>query len=326
MDTKRMNPNGQTKTRGGKDNTKIILTATGVASAVAGAAAGHIFSGKENESEPDKETAHEEQVAQNEEKQPVEENQQSSSTTESHTSANGDNVSEPQPTTGNGGQNGTAQEPTHPTGGEGAQQVAEQIAHAEEIDRNDIDAPSVVEIDGLTYAYDADGNQVPAAEVHTPDGTPFLLVDIDGDGVYESVFDSSGNYVAHAEANLTHSDLEAMMDQTGGYLALTDQDVHTMSEDPTNDIIDTETGTHPDMAMNETSTEEPIEYSGEMEPDDVDNLLAELLGGADENGSKGMEEVLVDESEVLEPESEDEDLDDDDSDDDDWDDTMDDDE
>lgn len=336
MDTKKFNANGQGKAKAGRDNTKMILTAAGLAaSAAAGAGAAHIFSGKENEPEKQNQGA-----AVDDKVKPTDENKEG----ETAQQTSHDQEAQPQPTTGNGQPTSSSssaqqpasehpQEPSHPTGGETPQEVAEQIAQAEEIDKDDIDAPAMVEIDGFTTAFDENGNELAAVMTHTPDGTPFLLVDVDGDGTFEGVFDTNGNFVAQAEANLTHSDLEAMMDQSGGFLALNEHDVTHASEDPTNDIIDTETGTHPDMAM----SEQPDVAQQEEEPsaDEIDNLLAELLGPDTDSDSKGLnEEVLVDEYEDTtevsgaieeEDEVEDDDSDaDDDSDDDDGSDDLDD--
>ena len=332
MDTKKFNANGQGKAKAGSNNTRVTLTAAGLAAAAAaGAGAAHIFSGNGNEVEPEKPTEEvtDEKVKpteDNKENETAQESAQENSGTTATSSAAQDNISQPQPTTGNGANSGTStqpgsptqsqnpshpQEPDHPTGGDTPQEVAEQIAHAEEIDKDDIDAPSVVEIDGFTTAYDQAGNEMQAVMAHTPDGVPLMLVDVDGDGVFEGVFDTNGNFVAQADANLTHSDMEATMDQTGGFLALNEHDKTSATEDPTNDIIDTETGTHPEMAMNERPTEEqsPEGYTGEQpgqpdvvqqeEPsaDEIDNLLAELLGPDTDGESKGVsEEVLVDES------------------------------
>lgn len=328
MDTKKFNANGQGKAKAGSNNTRVTLTAAGLAAAAAaGAGAAHIFSGNGNEVDPEKPTEEvtDEKVKPTEENKENETAQENSGTT-APSSAAQDDISQPQPTTGNSANSGTStqpgsptqsqnpshpQEPDHPTGGDTPQEVAEQIAHAEEIDKDDIDAPSVVEIDGFTTAYDQAGNEMQAVMAHTPDGVPLMLVDVDGDGVFEGVFDTNGNFVAQADANLTHSDMEAMMDQTGGFLALNEHDKTSATEDPTNDIIDTETGTHPEMAMNERPTEEqsPEGYTGEQpgqpdvvqqeEPsaDEIDNLLAELLGPDTDGESKGVsEEVLVDES------------------------------
>lgn len=347
MDTKKFNANGQGKAKAGRDNTRVILTAAGLAaSAAAGAGAAHIFSGKENEDDPEKQNQgapvdDKVKPKDKEEEAAQQTSQQSSQETSSATSApSHDNDAQPQPTTGNGQPTTSSaqqpapehqQEPSHPTGGETPQEVAEQIAQAEEIDKDDIDAPAMVEIDGFTTAYDENGNEMAAVMTHTPDGTPFLLVDVDGDGTFEGVFDTNGNFVAQAEANLTHSDLEAMMDQSGGFLALNEHDVTHASDDPTNDIIDTETGTHPDMAMNEPAAsatptgnqeEQPdVVQQEETSADEIDNLLAELLGSDTDSDSKGLnEEVLVDEYEdttEVNDVVEDDDDSDDDSDDDD---------
>ena len=333
MDTKKFNANGQGKAKAGRNNTRVTLTAAGLAAAAAaGAGAGHIFSGNGNEVEPEKPTDEvtDDKVKtteENKENEAAQENAQENSGTTATSSAPQDNISQPQPTTGNGTNSGTStqpgsptqpqnpshpQEPTHPTGGDTPQEVAEQIAHAEEIDKDDIDAPAIVEIDGFTTAYDQAGNEFEAVMAHTPDGVPVMLVDTDGDGVYEGVFDTNGNFVAQADANLTHSDMEAMMDQTGGFLALNEHDKTNATEDPTNDIIDTETGTHPEMAMSEHPTDEPnpvgdtgvqpeqpaVAQQEEPSADEIDNLLAELLGPGTDGDSKGVsEEVLVDEYE-----------------------------
>lgn len=335
MATTKFNPDGHGNAKAGRDNTKVILTAAGVAAAAAGAAAAaHVFGGKEEEEpveNPEEVTSQEESVVENE-GQKQEEAQQATAESETESTAVGEDIAQPQPTTGNASQSNPSHEPTSSTEGETPQEVAEAIAHAEEIDNNDIDAPAMVEIDKFTSAFDENGNEIAAVEVHSQDGTPFLLADMDNDGVYESMFDTDGNFVTHTEANLTHSDLEAMMDQTGGFLAINEQDHTSLSEDPTNDIIDTETGAHPDMAMNETPTSETTEATsnptGEQdlaqEPtaDEIDNLLAELLGDNTDPASKDVdEEVLVDEY----PEGEEESDDDDDAGDDAADDTNDDD-
>ena len=242
MATTKFNPNGHGNAKAGRDNTKVILTAAGVAAAAAGAAAAaHVFGGKEEEEpveNPEEVTSQEESVVENEE-QKQENAQQTTAESETESTAVGEDIAQPQPTTGNASQSNPSPEPTPSTEGETPQEVAEAIAHAEEIDNNDIDAPAMVEIDKFTSAFDENGNEIAAVEVHSQDGTPFLLADMDNDGVYESMFDTDGNFVTHTEANLTHSDLEAMMDQTGGFLAINEQDHTSLSEDPTNDIIDT---------------------------------------------------------------------------------------
>ena len=136
------------------------------------------------------------------------------------------------------------------------------------------------------------------AAVHTPDGSQFLLADVDGDGYFTDVFDMAGNYVGEAEGNLMASDLEAMVDPTGGYLAHTSEE--PQGDDPTNDIINTPnptSSTGEDVAENSIT----VPASADDEVND-EELLAQLL--ADE----GEDERLID---VEEGEDEDDDVDDD---------------
>lgn len=326
MDTKKFKTGtpdtGNATAKGGRNNTKIILTATGsVAAGMAvGAAASQIFSGTSPETNPTSEPQKED-IAQNEEMGKEEVAEQSvnepTQATDGKTQPTGEDISQPQSTTGNNQPTGNSHptEPfsgnTHPSSdGETPQEVAEAIAGAQEIDKNDIDAPSVLEMKEFTTVYNADGTEVQAVVGITPDGTQYLLADADGDGVYEGVYDMAGNFVVNAEANLTHSDIEIMMDQSGGYLALTEMDRTNETEDPTEDILDTETGDHLEIAQNETETQHE-EQTGEQQvaqdelsSDEFDNLLAELLG-TDSEPKEVDDEVLVETEEQLDEEDDD---------------------
>lgn len=326
MDTKKFKTGtpdtGNATAKGGRNNTKIILTATGsVAAGMAvGAAASQIFSGTSPETNPTSEPQKED-IAQNEEMGKEEVAEQSvnvtTQATDGKTQPTGEDISQPQPTTGNNQPTGNSHpaEPfsgnTHPSSdGETPQEVAEAIAGAQEIDKNDIDAPSVLEMKEFTTVYNADGTEVQAVVGIAPDGTQYLLADADGDGVYEGVYDMVGNFVVNAEANLTHSDIEIMMDQSGGYLALTEMDRTNDTEDPTEDILDTETGDHLEIAQNEPGTQHE-EQTGEQQvaqdelsSDEFDNLLAELLG-TDSEPKEVDDEVLVETEEQLDEEDDD---------------------
>lgn len=326
MDTKKFKTGtpdtGNATAKGGRNNTKIILTATGsVAAGMAvGAAASQIFSGTSPETNPTSEPQKED-IAQNEEMGKEEVAEQSvnvtTQATDGKTQPTGEDISQPQPTTGNNQPTGNSHptEPfsgnTHPSSdGETPQEVAEAIAGAQEIDKNDIDAPSVLEMKEFTTVYNADGTEVQAVVGIAPDGTQYLLADADGDGVYEGVYDMVGNFVVNAEANLTHSDIEIMMDQSGGYLALTEMDRTNETEDPTEDILDTETGDHLEIAQNEPGTQHE-EQTGEQQvaqdelsSDEFDNLLAELLG-TDSEPKEVDDEVLVETEEQLDEEDDD---------------------
>ena len=101
------------------------------------------------------------------------------------------------------------------------------------------------------------------------------------------------------------------MDQSGGYLALTEMDRTNETEDPTEDILDTETGDHLEIAQNEPGTQHE-EQTGEQQvaqdelsSDEFDNLLAELLG-TDSEPKEVDDEVLVETEEQLDEEDDDE--------------------
>ena len=165
------------------------------------------------------------------------------------------------------------------------QETTEATVQTTEIDAADNDAPAVVEIEGFTTVYDEDGNEISAALAHAGDGTLCFLADTDGDGIYEGVYDFAGNFIAQAEANLTHSDLELMIDASGDYLAIDAADEEQNVETSTEDIIDTDTGEHIDVTQDEPTDE------------DIDNLLAELLGSdVDSDSGSAGNEVLVDET------------------------------
>lgn len=297
MDTKKIQLQGSSKKKAGLNNTQTILTAAGAA--IAGGVGGAALNNGTQETEIPVEPYAEEMTAdetetQNEEltAQQQTDNGQSSQET---TNGNTESISQPQPTdssqqpqTAEGTQGAQASQSTTAQNGQSTdspEQIAENIIGTEEIDPEDIDAPSVIAIDGLTTVFNENGYEVQAAVVHTPDGTQYLLADSDGDGVFEGVYDMAGNYVAYAEAQITQSDLETMMDQTGGFLAINDSDKITSNGDPTNDIIDTETGEHVDIAqyVPENSQAEESDTSPDT---DLDDLLAQLLDGDDDSDNE----------------------------------------
>ena len=101
------------------------------------------------------------------------------------------------------------------------------------------------------------------------------------------------------------------MNQSGGYLALTEIDRTNETEDPTEDILDTETGDHLEMAQIESGTQHE-EQTGEQQvaqdessSGEFDNLLAELLG-TDSESKDVDDEVLVETEEQLDEEDDDE--------------------
>lgn len=291
--------------RGGRNNTKTVLTAAGLSAAVGLASGAAIFKfglknkNKKEDQNPQGENQ-ENNVAENvagqensQTQQPEKPQQEQQSTQSQHQEpVSNENITTPQPTdvtNGNGGEqpaqptpqnNGNVQENyAQSTGTDDVDPdaIAQQIASSNETDPNDIDTPDVITVDGMDVATGPDGSEVPVAVVRTPDGGQYMLADIDGDGVFSDVFDMDGNYVGEVEGNLTASDLQEAIDPNGGYMAYAGND--PVGEDPTGDIINTVTTDSTATAADSAST---LVAENEDIPD-VDDLLEQLLNGNDDS-------------------------------------------
>ncbi len=166
--------------------------------------------------------------------------------------------------------------------------IAQEIT-ATEIDPNDVDLADIVTVDDVDTLYFEDGSEMPVAAFHTPDGGEYLMVDVDNDMVFDVVTDLEGNPVTAVEGNMTMSDIEDMMDETGEELALNpEQDDKELAwgEDPEDGIVDTDAdGNY--LAYNDRATSDeddwddeeqeeiPEEEDADDEDDDMENDLAQ---------------------------------------------------
>ena len=95
--------------------------------------------------------------------------------------------------------------------------------------------------------------EVPAVNIVDADGVEFILADKDGDGLYESVYDSEGELVAHAKGGITDSDIDSAIDdylyeddvlvdddQSTGDALVYDEDDAVVNDIENLDIDDTE--------------------------------------------------------------------------------------
>jgi hypothetical protein len=149
-------------------------------------------------------------------------------------------------------------------------QIAQEIT-ATEIDPNDVDIADLVQVDYLDTMYFEDGSEMPVALFHTPDGEEYLMVDIDNDLTFDLVTDLEFNPLVAVDGNMTLSDIEDMMDETGDVLAYNpEQDELELmhGENPEADIVNTEDG-YLAMADREADEEE-IDQSIWDENDDED--------------------------------------------------------
>ena len=151
--------------------------------------------------------------------------------------------------------------------------IAQELT-AVEIDPNDVDVADIIQIDNVSTYYNPDGSEMPIAMVHTQDGAQFMMVDVDNDMTFDVITDLEGNPIVQVDGNLTFSDVEDMMDETGGELAYNperdDQELAN-GEDPEDGILDTLMGIFDD---NETS----------------DDLLAENKSTEDNGLEEGEED------------------------------------
>ena len=233
--------------KGGKNNTRTILTAAGVvtvgaAGAGVGYTAGHAHGYSEAEAKKEEEPI-EKPIEDVEEKTEVKEEQPTTDSSAQPTnretpSQEGETITEPKPTDPDQVNHPQPSKPDVQEPDEvNPDDVAQRILEEEGIDTDDIDSPTIISVDELATLYRADGSEMLVAAVHTPDGAQFLLADIDGDGYFTDVFDLAGNYVGEAEGNMMESDLWAMVSEPDSYLAVVVEELE--GYDPTDDIIST---------------------------------------------------------------------------------------
>lgn len=102
-------------------------------------------------------------------------------------------------------------------------EVTDALLAEEMVDPTDIDSVTVVEFTSLATRYDADGNEQTVAYFHNNQtDSDLMLVDNNGDGTFDYVADTEGNYYTDSVgAVFTVDDVEAQLTD-GTYLAATE--------------------------------------------------------------------------------------------------------
>ncbi len=109
-------------------------------------------------------------------------------------------------------------------------EVAEAIISEEQVDPNDIDMANVVNFDEIGTVYTVDGESYTAAAFHDAAGNQLVMVDVDGDNVFDIVTDMEGNPLVDPNGNLvaagdlTVDDAEIGISDVPTYLASNDTD------------------------------------------------------------------------------------------------------
>ncbi len=120
--------------------------------------------------------------------------------------------------------------------------ATDEILAEEEIDVADIDAPEMVNFDSIGTVYTVDGEEFAAASFHMDNGIEGVMIDVDGDGVFDDVAAQTvdGLIKVGDAPGFTVDDVELELNPDDSYLAQNDEIDHTLADDSfADDIIDT---------------------------------------------------------------------------------------
>lgn len=190
--------------------------------------------------------------------QPTNSTNNSTNTTSGASNASATDTPEPVTTPGNGGETVTEvveenpQQPGQTPGNQTTQtttetvnpdDVADAIISEEQIDPNDIDMADVVNFEDIGTLYTIDGESYTAAAFHDMDGNQLLMVDVDGDDVFDLITDMEGTPIIDPNGNLvaagdlTVDDAEIGLTDSQTYLAANDGADDFGADSLMNDII-----------------------------------------------------------------------------------------
>lgn len=108
--------------------------------------------------------------------------------------------------------------------------IADAIISEQEIDPNDLDMADVINFDEIGTVYTVDGESYTAAAFHDAAGNELVMVDVDGDDVFDVITDMEGNLLADEYGNIisagdmTVDDVELQIADTNTYIAANDDD------------------------------------------------------------------------------------------------------
>lgn len=98
----------------------------------------------------------------------------------------------------------------------------------EEIDPQDIDMEDVLLVDEIGTVYTVDGGEFNAALIHDSQGAQAVMMDVDGDSVYDVIATPEGDVIAQIPGDVDVSDVELLYAQQhgdSGYMEQNDFDV-----------------------------------------------------------------------------------------------------
>lgn len=98
-------------------------------------------------------------------------------------------------------------------------EIAEAIIAENKIDPNDIDMVDIINFDEIGTVYTVDGECYTAAAFHDAAGNNLIMVDVDGDNVFDVITDYDGNLIAEVPGNLSVGDAQEDIADDDVYLA-----------------------------------------------------------------------------------------------------------
>jgi len=93
----------------------------------------------------------------------------------------------------------------------------------EEIDPQDIDMEDVLLVDDIGTVYTVDGGELNAALIHDEQGNQAVMVDVDGDNVYDVIATPEGEVIAQVSGDIDVSDAELLYAQQHGHSGYMEQ-------------------------------------------------------------------------------------------------------
>ena len=116
--------------------------------------------------------------------------------------------------------------------------IADALIAVDEVDPDDIDSAAPFTFTDVDTVYDIYGNATTQAHYYADDGSTGVMIDLDGDGVFDEFTDdaSGTTYAVNDDTFFTVGDAE--LDADTGYIAYNEDQDTMIDDDPMDDIID----------------------------------------------------------------------------------------
>lgn len=116
--------------------------------------------------------------------------------------------------------------------------IADALIAVDEVDPDDIDGAAPFTFTDVDTVYDIYGNATTQAHYYADDGSTGVMIDLDGDGVFDEFTDdaSGTTYAVNDDTFFTVGDAE--LDADTGYIAYNEDQDTMIDDDPMDDIID----------------------------------------------------------------------------------------